>query len=429
MFRFLKDISGEHFVEHHKYPEGEDISNLEIDIPPYILFLNKDKCKCFEVKKTGDKTFLQTSYYIGVDWIVENNLAIFIQPKLNVNNSQIDYLKMLFQALKHSEVTSHTKDLYEIKFGKPDIEIDQKLDLLTPLLVVHFLSIVKEIVRKGLKKSYYSVAHNLHGKIKGKVLVGQTIKKNLLRNKPLNTVCQYDEFGFNSLENRLLKKALLFIQRYLPSIKNINTEEFTTDTFNYILPAFENVSGEINLNEIKHSKINVFYKEYFDAVHLAKLILKRFGYNISSLDEQQKIKTPPFWIDMSKLFELYVLGMLKDRYREAILYGEGEANGNYGLPDYLLVKSGAEMVIDAKYKPFYQRGNYDIENIRQLSGYARDKGVITKLKISDYTVPDCLIIYPDQSVERMNLNEVNLKADTIDQFTHFYKVAVRLPVI
>lgn len=429
MYKFLKDISGNHFVEHHKFPDGEDISHLEMDIPPYILFLNNEKYKCYEVKKTDGRTFLQTSYYIGVDWIVEGDLAIYIQPKLNADSSQVDYLKMLFHALKHPEIANHTKYLYEIKYDKPNIEINQREDLLTPLLVIHFLSVVKEIVRKGLKKSYYSVEHDFHGKIKGKILVTQTIKKNVLRNKPLNTICNYDEFGFNSIENRLLKKTLLFIQRYLPLLNSLNSREFTSDTFNYILPAFENVSEEINLNEVRHNKNNIFYKEYGEAVHLAKLILKRFGYNISTLDENQKIKTPPFWIDMSKLFELYVLGMLKDRYNGSILYGEGETNGNYGLPDYLLVKEGEEMIIDAKYKPIYQREYYDIENIRQLSGYARDRGVIKKLNISEGVVPNCLIVYPDQSVERMDLEELNLKAQPVSQFINFYKVAVRLPVI
>ena len=69
------------------------------------------------------------------------------------------------------------------------MKIDQEQDLLTPLLVVQFLRIVKEIVRKGLKKSYYKVAQNLYGKVKGKILVAQTIKQNVLKNKALNTVC------------------------------------------------------------------------------------------------------------------------------------------------------------------------------------------------------------------------------------------------
>ena len=115
---------------------------------------------------------------------------------------------MLFSALKHPEVAKHTEDLYEIKWKDSPIEISQQQDLLTPLLVVQYLSLVKEIVRKGLKKSYYKVERNLHAKVKGKVLISQTIKQNLLKNKPLHTYCSFDEFGLNNLENKLLKKAL-----------------------------------------------------------------------------------------------------------------------------------------------------------------------------------------------------------------------------
>lgn len=49
---------------------------------------------------------------------------------------ETDYLKMLFGCLKHPEVTKEVKELFEIKWDKPEIEIDQKQDLLTPLLVV-----------------------------------------------------------------------------------------------------------------------------------------------------------------------------------------------------------------------------------------------------------------------------------------------------
>lgn len=254
MSNFLKHSANKHFTEHHNYPHGEDISMLETDLLPFKLFHNKTECKCFEVKNNAR----HISYYIGVDWLDEKNeLAIYVEPKLNKDSPlQTDYLNMLFSALKHREVAQHTEHLFEIKFDAPYIKIDQEQDLLTPLLVVQFLRIVKEIVRKGLKKSYYKVAQNLYGKVKGKILVAQTIKQNVLKNKALNTVCSYDEFGLNGLENRLLKKALVFIQRYLPTIKHLKAEAYTADVFNYILPALNN-----NQNTIIEKALNA--KNYF----------------------------------------------------------------------------------------------------------------------------------------------------------------------
>lgn len=409
---------------------------------PDNLGFNFDSCDIFFKKKRSDEACLQVckednsyrltlSYFVGVDWVPNTNQAVYVEPKLNGSESQTDYLRMLFSALKHPEVSSYTEELFEIKSDETLIEISQNKDLLTPLLVVQFLKVVKEIVRKGLRKSYYKVESNLYAKVKGKVLVSQTIKKNLLKNKPLNTYCTYDEFGLNGLENRLLKKALVFVQRYLPTLKIPASKEYTTDIFNYINPAFEFVSEEVEINDVKHSKTNAFYKEYEEGLRLAKLILKRFGYNITNT-QQKTIKTPPFWIDMSKLFELYVLGLLKDKYGSEILYGPREAKLNYGLPDYLYTKPGSQSILDAKYKLIYNDDKYDIDNIRQLSGYARDKWVFEKLGIAKDKIIECLIIYPIQnsSTNTNELQTVDLsKADEIADFIRFRKLGVPLPIL
>ncbi|QYS86160.1 hypothetical protein JJC03_14455 [Flavobacterium oreochromis] len=285
---FLKTSDSNYFIEHHhSYFKDEIAKECDVPvIPPPILFLQNEKSVCFEINAHTRK--IQTNYYIGVDWLIENQKAICVEPKLNKERTdQIDYLAMLFSALKHSESAKHLDNLFELKWDKDYIEIEQQQDFLTPLLVVQFLSLVKEIVRKGLKKSYYKVENNLYAKVKGKVLISQTIKQNLVKNKPLHTYCNYDEFGLNGLENRLLKKALVFVQRYLPNIKNLQSEKYTTVIFNYINPAFEFVSEEVNLHDVKHTKTNAFYKEYEEAIKLAKLILKRFGYTISNTQEKE----------------------------------------------------------------------------------------------------------------------------------------------
>jgi 5-methylcytosine-specific restriction enzyme subunit McrC len=399
----------------------------------YTRKLKNEKIDCYRIfsDKENETHAIANTYFIGIDWIIEDVKAIYVEPKLNKDSTeQTDYLKMLFSALKHPEVAKYTDDLFEIKWDKSPIEITQEQDLLTPLLIVQYLRLVKEIVRKGLKKSYYKVENNLYAKVKGKVLVSQTIKQNLLKNKPLHTYCSFEEFGLNSLENRLLKKALVFIQRYLPNIKNLQNEKFTSDIFNYINPAFEFVFDEVSLHDVKHTKINVFYKEYEEAIRLAKLILKRFGYNITNT-QQKSIKTPPFWIDMSKLFELYVLVLLKDTYGSYTLYGGKEAKLNYGLPDYLITKDNEKCIVDAKYKTLYnEEGKYDIDNIRQLSAYARDKKVFDVLDVHEKEIIDCVIIYPLLNQIQNSDFKIDFKIyKDVGSFVQFKKIGVPIPLI
>lgn len=431
MSLFLKTSLNNHFIEHHHYYYSDVAQETDFtEIPKPILFLQNEKSICFEVNVQTRK--IQTNYYIGVDWIIENKKAIYVEPKLNNNSTQqTDYLTMLFSALKHPEVAKHTDDLFEIKWDKSPIAIEQHQDLLTPLLVVQYLRLVKEIVRKGLKKSYFKVENNLYAKVKGKVLVSQTIKQNLVKNKPLHTYCSYDEFGLNGLENRLLKKALVFIQRYLPNIKNLQSEKYTSEIFNYINPAFEFVSEEVNLHDIKHTKTNAFYKEYEEAIQLAKLILKRFGYNVSNTQEKT-IKTPPFWIDMSKLFELYVFAKLKELFPSK---GEVEYHikTNRQELDFIINSKDKryQMVVDAKYKPQYKDENISKEDIRQVSGYARMKSIYKKLGMEDKhnEVIDCLIIYSDQKADRKDFVNGNFNFTPENNYVKFYKIGIELPVV
>ncbi len=430
----------EQFFEHHQYYFRDNglpvkVSDAFLKLGPKSIYFKGytndfDFC-CFQVNTKQEP---QTSYYIGIDWVNEKQeRALYVQPKLNRKSTeQVNYVSMLFSLLKHPETLQFVDEIYEIKWDSKPIEIPQVNDHLTPLLIVQFLQVLKQIVRKSLKKSYYKVEQNLYAKVKGKVLVAPTIKHNMLKNKSLNTFCSFDEFGFNGLENRLLKKALVFVKRYLGSHPGLNSNTNGLDSlFNFISPAFENISEEVNLNEVKHSNTNAFYKEYEEGLKLAKFILKKFGYNITNTNKQETIQTPPFWIDMSKLFELYVLGLLKDVYGDKIKYGN-EAKGNYGLPDYLYLDEFNAFIIDAKYREIYQSKSYYIDNIRQIAGYSRDLEIIRKLGVSEDKVIPCIIIYPTK-LNKHEANEYKIdlfnKLKGITYFSKFFRLGVPLKTI
>ena len=100
---------------------------------------------------------------------------------------------------------------------------------------------------------------------------------------------------------------------------------------------------------------------------------------------------PPFWINMPLLFELYVLQLLKRKYGDVIAY-HITSRGNeidYGKRD-------EKIIIDAKYIPAWST-SVDHDNVRQLSGYARNISIRYKLigQIDTTTILPCIIIYPD----------------------------------
>ena len=325
--RSFYEHEGSHFGEN-----GVDVSRDGRLDSASVLFQGKAGAKCVEIIKNQVGTRLYCHYYIGTDWLLEKEVAIHIAPKINDQMQQVDYISMLFQCCQHSDVAKHCKDLYEIKFDAPVIEINHDQDSLTPLLITQFMVLLQRIVKKGLKKSYYRVERNLSAKIKGKILVSQNIKHNLLKNKLINTVCQYDEFGINSFENQILKHMMQWSQRYLASFPEYS--KLLQPIFGYCAPAFEMVQANDDMFQLKHMRYHAFYSEYQEAMCIVQLIAKRFDYQLNEVDAShpQTIKIHPFWIDMSKLFELYVLGLLKNQYGRQITF---QAKGKYGNPDFL----------------------------------------------------------------------------------------------
>ena len=387
------------------------------------------KAFCYNILHTTDETNpyrFETSYFVGVDWIVENELPIYVKPKLDDDSSEVNYVKMLFDVLKEPENYNHLDQLCEINFEKPSIAIEQKQDLLTPLLLIQYINILKKIVQKGLKKSYYPVIKNLNAKIKGKILISETIKKNHFNNKMLFSYCQYTEFGINSIENKILKEALAFSIAAMQNIKGFEISALY-GFINYIQPAFVNVDNEVNIEEMRSIKPNKLYKEYEQALKFAKHILKRYGYNISAANSII-INTPPFWIDMSKLFELYVFSKLKERFtkHKEVTYHK---TFNYLEPDFIIKTNDGvtKMVVDAKYKPQYQDGKISIEDIRQISGYARLRKVYNFLNFEYDKIIDCLVIYSNQNANRKEFKNNNFELEAEENYMQFFKIGIELP--
>lgn len=451
--------------------------NLEIKRPKFKNERGKDY-HCFSCNVAANQVSLKSNYFVGLDWLTEDRF-VQVEPKLNfavlksfenisskidedisdeeiqkldeesekevistiVNDDgknesvkEVNVIAMLMDVMSHSEVAKETDSLLLIDWESPEIEIEQKQDLLTPFLVVKFLKLLQDIARKGLKKSYYKVQENLRNRLKGKILVGKQIKQNIFKNRFTNTVCEYQVFGEDSEENRFLKKVFIFCVQYVENnehyFKGVNNIFWMV---NYIRPAFEHISSEVDIQKIKHFKYNPFFKEYKGAIKIGQQILKRFSYNITKTTDE-KIATPPFWIDMPKMFELYVYAkLLKDNSN---LNSE---NLNYQFStygnslDFLICTADKKIVVDTKYKLKYNYGEIH-EDIRQVAGYARLNKVRNKvgLENSNEEIP-CLIIYPKrtdiQNGNELKIDNLLIEDNMIKTYHRIYKLGIDLPLL
>ena len=440
------------------------------EIIPRIFKTERGKTyACFFHSISEDKVILKSDYFVGVDWLTEDRY-IHIEPKLNFNlvetfekasdenkedlseeeierfdkeskkeiesnNSykEVNVIAMLMKIMSHNEVAKETDQLLLIDWEASEIEIKQKQDLLTPFLVVKFLNLLQDIARKGLKKSYYKVQENLRNRVKGKILVGQQIKQNVFKNRFTSTVCEYQVFGEDSIENRFLKKVFLFCTQYVE-----NNQYYFKDKndlscmINYIRPIFEHISSEVDIQDIKHLKYNPFFKEYKEAIKIGQQILKRFSYNITKTTAE-KISTPPFWIDMPKMFELYVYArFLEENPSLSATHFNYQFATHGNSLDFLICAGDKKIVVDTKYKLKYNYGQIH-EDIRQVAGYARLKKVRNKVEYNGNEELHCLIIYPKpitNSKDEINLQIDNLISENsaINAYHKVYKLGIPLPI-
>lgn len=365
------------------------------------------------------------SYVIGAQWLEQETTALVVTTKGGCD--RVDFLKMFSTCLYSGIESSEFAKIYEIDLDKPRIKAPQLNSVLSPLIVVHFLSLVQKLIKHGLKRDYVQKEENLK-KVRGHISISQNERVNVMRKSYERVYCSYQEYSEDILENRLIKKALLYSQRMISGLQHKGESYFAIlYTLNKCLATFSNVSDQIEEWKVRSIKHHKLYKDYDDVIRIAKMILRRYDYSITNVSTAEEECCPVFWVDMSLLYEHYVLGLLRKAYGEKVEY---QCRGYTGYPDF--VSYNPKIIMDTKYIPRFEQGDMDVYIARQLSGYARDRRLFREQP--NEMIP-CLVIYPkEMEGEPLNpFKEKSLKqliAQNEDfHLWGFYRVAVPLPTL
>lgn len=372
------------------------------------------------------------SYYIGADWIRENELVAIVLPKID----NLDFTEMFMSALQvDSQAEAHYfSKCFGIDFDRPHIEAPKELNQLSVLLLVQYVVLLEQLVERGVRKDYVTIEENLKSKIKGHLMVAKHLNKNVIPHREDRAYCRYQVYTVDIPVNRLLKKALLFAQQMLLSIPSLaSTRGRLQPRLNALLMRFEQVSGDVSMSEVQCLAANKLYRHYVDAVQAAKDILRRYDYSLSEVAATDH-KTPPFWIDMARLFELYTYQKLYAAYGRNI---EFQVPGHEGTQaDFIHVDD--RLIVDTKYKPHYDNSKAGmIDDVREISGYARDTKILRHFGDGMAASKEelrCLIIYPVTVVEKATLLDTDSFPDNlwdaaapIDWFRNFRRISILLP--
>ena len=399
-----------------EYIDSLDLQETYTSMPVKQLALNRD-----------DNGSWWTSYYVGITKI--NGQALEVLPKVE----NLDFMSLFSFALLYQPSSEYFSSYYDIDWDEEVIASSELYNMLTPLLVMRYLNILDKLVGKGLKRDYITIEENLHSKIRGKLKPIANWRTNELKKKEDYFYCQYQVFSADIPVNRLLKKALDISFSLLGDVRsrsnNLTGLAFLSSKLK-LLDVFRGVKSDVRVESIRNCKFDKLNRYYTEAISLAKCIIRHQDNSLN--DGSEKMKVPLFWIDMSRLFEVYVLGLLQKNYPNQILF---QVKGSYDTQcDYL--HTGEGIVIDAKYKKWYssELGRLDpdqkkslIADIREISAYARDERLLSYMN-NDVKSPICIIVYPDEGATRFEpLLSDSVKSNKIEGYHDFYRLGIDLP--
>jgi len=314
-----------------KYLEIEEYEEREF--PQIQGPINQDAEKYLTIYQMEDnKHKIAMHGYIGVIKLTPTQTLIS-NPKICIEN----VLRM------YNYVNS------KVKFGENEIALAKEqnfLDILSHL----FIKEVEAICRNRFRRFYRDAVDNLTI-LKGKILVAETIQRNLY--SP-HIVCEYSEFTENIIENQVIKYAIyLQMKAYTRTqgkvdlyakLRNLYTY-FSNVTLRYISP--DEISGII------YNRLNQGYRE---AHYLSKFFIEHL-YIRHGVGETTFYS---FMINMNQLFENFVRSILRKYNTNYRVKNENKMNLTLDHTDKNIIKikpdiileqnNKTEYIIDCKYK-------------------------------------------------------------------------------
>jgi len=273
-----------------------ELSNKNIrDINRINKRFGKKGNNIINITHTKKDTHLLRAYnYVGV--IQSSGMRIQILPKLykkgvsmdgarNQSLKNLNYMLSFTRKLKLPETSQSVFHPYHDDFLEIYISI--------------FLNKLEEILRMIIFRQYIELDDNLSF-IRGKILISQHIKENIIKNNPGKIYCEYDELTEDNLINQTIKYTLRLLKVISRSNSNI-------DKINQLL---------FTLAEISDRKIKPEDEEriYFNKINesFKPIIVKCFLFiNDFSIDlKAGSTNYGAILFDMNELFEEFVANFI-----------------------------------------------------------------------------------------------------------------------
>ena len=257
---------------------------------------------------------------------------------------------------------------------------------LLDLFVRMFLDEAHRLIGRGLK-SDYTVKQDNETCVRGKIVFSENIRKNLLHRERI--FVEYDVFGVDCPENRLVKSTALYLQRHTTDLQNRKDLRMVLSVMEQV-PVSQNVE-----QDFQHCSRSRFMADYQRLLELCRVFLK--GKSFTTFFGGQAALALLF--PMERIFESYVAVVLrrhldaqqyrlhvqaKDRYLFELPWKQFALRPDLVIED---LNSGEQTLLDTKWKLLSpQWHNYGISQADMYQMYAYQK---------EYQAKQAVLLYPD----------------------------------
>lgn len=326
------------------------------------------------------------SHFSGAVWLREPTdgkpgIPLVVASKIN----NLDAVSMFIDVAASSEHAT-SEGLFGCKTNEPPIEGVVLPDDITLLQVAVYLSSLSKFCQRDLRQGFSHIRENMTGRVKGRILIEENIRKNTVRGRSDRIACEYTRMTIDTPENRILKAALSRCYRYIrqAGIKHYDTLSMWTRQCEAALAEVSLV--QVTDNDFRHIRYSGLMQRYRHVHGLGRMIIKRIRTDSQGdlLDDKQSV-TLPFYLNMWMLFEHYVgvqlqktgLNFIPQKsYPFSFELPESMNEDNVTdvragsltiRPDYISIKDG--IVVDAKYKCITSELKEEEQNLK-FKGFA-----------------------------------------------------------
>ena len=346
--------------------------------------------------------------FIGMVWIGEGDSRVVL--RVDSKFAGMNYIRMFCECAADPKVSEHFDCLH---FCEGDLIDAQQSEDFSLLIAVAYLRELKALCSQHLRRHFLRERQNFAGKVKGKILAGENLRRNVLRGRLDRVYCEYQSVSDDILENRILRAALERAARYVASNK-INTKSVQKElprVQEWVRLCRSRLCGvsiaPIRPRDFAAARKRGVFAHYARPLQLAKAVLRQLGFNPQT-ELNESAKTPPYAINSAELFERFAELKLREHYgkRLTVLYSKqqnvfGGKNGGNTFnvsvrPDFYVQSDGNDsaQIIDAKYRQIITRNREpDQGDMYQVVAYSRHQKLLKKIG-DENAAPLVALVYP-----------------------------------